>query len=174
MTLNELRYFIAVAREKNFGRAANKCFVTQPALSIAIQKLEEELGVVLFERGKSEIYLTPIGEQLLLPATHILDSAKSFKEQARACANPLEGALKLGVIFTVAPYLLPDLIPALHAIAPLMPLDLEENLTENLETALSVGEVDAAIIALPYEQPGIITEFLYDESFCVVVPKDHP
>jgi LysR family hydrogen peroxide-inducible transcriptional activator len=173
MTLNELRYFVAVAAEKNFGRAANKCFVSQPALSIAIQKLEDELDVVLFERGKTEIHLTPIGERLLDLAQVTLQSAQLLKETARYGKNPLQGTLKLGAIFTIAPYLLPDLIPALHDIAPAMPLSIEENLTENLDEALRVGRVDCAILAEPFQVPGIVTDFLYEEPFEVVVPRDH-
>lgn len=173
MTLNELRYFVAVAHEKSFGRAASKCFVSQPALSVAIQKLEEELGVVLFERGKNEISLTPVGERLVALAHQVIEDAANIKVVAQAGRNQLEGALKLGVIFTVAPYLLPDLIPALVEIAPDMPLEIEENLTENLEEALRLGRIDVAIIALPFSPPGVATEFLYEEPFQVVVPKNH-
>jgi LysR family hydrogen peroxide-inducible transcriptional activator len=174
MTLNELRYFAAVAAEKNFGRAAAKCFVSQPALSVAIQKLEDELGVALLERGKTEVRLTPMGEQLLVQARSILDQAKRLKETARIGRNPLDGALNFGIIFSIAPYLLPDLIPALHEIAPMMPLDIEENLTENLDTALRDGRIDAAILALPFSPPGIVADFLYEEPFQVVAPRDHP
>ncbi|MDR1530550.1 MAG: LysR family transcriptional regulator [Burkholderiales bacterium] len=173
MTLNELRYFVAVAYEKNFGRAAAKCFVSQPALSVAIQKLEEELGITLFERGKNEVNLTPIGERLVELAHKVLEDAANIKEIAQAGRNQLEGPLKLGVIFTVAPYLLPDLIPTLHEAAPDMPLEIEENLTENLEEALRVGRIDVAIIALPFSPPSIVTEFLYKEPFRVVVPRGH-
>ncbi len=173
MTLNELRYFVAVAHEKSFGRAASKCFVSQPALSIAIQKLEEELGVILFERGKNEVSLTPIGERLIALAHQVIEDAANIKAVAQTGRNQLDGALKLGVIFTVAPYLLPDLIPALIKLAPGMPLEIEENLTENLEEALRLGRIDVAIIALPFSPPGVATEFLYQEPFQVIVPKGH-
>lgn len=173
MTLNELRYFVAVAHEKSFGRAASKCFVSQPALSIAIQKLEEELGVILFERGKNEVSLTPIGERLVALAHQVIEDAANIKAVAQTGRNQLDGALKLGVIFTVAPYLLPDLIPALIKLAPGMPLEIEENLTENLEEALRLGRIDVAIIALPFSPPGVATEFLYQEPFQVIVPKGH-
>ncbi len=173
MTLNELRYVVAVAHERSFGRAASKCFVSQPALSVAIQKLEEELGVILFERGKNEVVPTPVGARVIEQAQKVLEESTRIKEIADTGKNQLQGPLKLGVIYTVAPYLLPDLIPALVERAPEMPLDIEENLTENLEEALRAGRIDAAIIALPFSPPGIISEFLYEEPFRVVVPRDH-
>ena len=139
MTLNELRYLVAVAQERNFGRAAQKCFVSQPALSVAIQKLEEELGTRVFERGKSEVTVTPVGERIVEQAQRVLEESARIREIAQAGRNQLIGTLKLGVIYTVAPYLLPDLIPILHDRAPQMPLDIEENLTENLEAELEVG-----------------------------------
>jgi LysR family hydrogen peroxide-inducible transcriptional activator len=173
VTLNELRYIVAVAHEKSFGRAAQRCFVSQPALSVAIQKLEEELGTRLFERGKSEITVTPVGARIVEQAQRVLEESARIREIAQAGRNPLVGPLKLGLIFTIAPYLLPDLIPALHAIAPQMPLDIEENLTEQLEISLKSGRIDAAIVALPFSPPAIVTEFLYEEPFQVVVPKGH-
>jgi LysR family transcriptional regulator, hydrogen peroxide-inducible genes activator len=173
MTLNELRYIVAVAQEKSFGRAAAKCFVSQPALSVAIQKLEEELGAQLFERGKSEVSVTPVGARVVEQAQLVLEEAARIRELARAGRNQLVGSLKLGVIYTVAPYLLPDLIPVLHLRAPEMPLELEENLTEVLEVELKSGRLDAAIIALPFAPPGVATVFLYEEPFQVVVPSEH-
>jgi LysR family transcriptional regulator, hydrogen peroxide-inducible genes activator len=173
MTLNELRYIVAVANERSFGRAAQRCFVSQPALSVAIQKLEEELGARLFERGKSEVTLTPVGARVVEQAQKVLEEAAQVREIAQAGRNQLAGPLRLGVIFTVAPYLLPDLIPALHERAPQMPLDLEENLTEHLEAALKSGRIDVAIIALPFAPPAVVTEFLYEEPFQVVVPQGH-
>jgi len=173
MTLNELRYIVAVAQERSFGRAAAKCFVSQPALSVAIQKLEDELGAPLFERGKNEVTITPVGERIVEQAQKVLEETARIREIAQAGRNQLVGLLKLGVIYTVGPYLLADLIPALHARAPQMPLDIEENLTENLEAALRTGRIDAVIIALPFQPPGIITDFLYEEPFQVVVPHGH-
>lgn len=173
MTLNELRYIVAVAQEKSFGRAAAKCFVSQPALSVAIQKLEEELGAQLFERGKSEVSVTSVGARVVEQAQVVLEEAARIRELARAGRNQLVGPLKLGVIYTVAPYLLPDLIPVLHLRAPEMPLELEENLTEVLEVELKSGRLDAAIIALPFAPPGVATVFLYEEPFQVVVPSEH-
>jgi LysR family transcriptional regulator, hydrogen peroxide-inducible genes activator len=173
MTLNELRYVVALAQERSFGRAAAKCFVSQPALSVAIQKLEDELGALLFERSKSEVTVTPVGERIVEQAQKVLEEAARIREIAQAGRNQLVGTLKLGVIYTVAPYLLPDLIPVLHDLAPEMPLEIEENLTENLDTSLRSGRIDAAIIALPFQPPGVVTEFLYEEPFQVVVPQGH-
>jgi LysR family hydrogen peroxide-inducible transcriptional activator len=173
MTLTELRYIVAVAQERNFGRAAQKCFVSQPALSVAIQKLEEELGASLFERGKTEVTVTPVGERVIEQAQKVLEETARIREIAQAGRNQLAGTLKLGIIYTIAPYLLPDLIPALHEIAPQMSLDIEENLTENLETELKSGRIDTAIIALPFAPPSVVTEYLYEEPFQVVVPAGH-
>ena len=173
MTLNELRYLVAVAQEKSFGRAAAKCFVSQPALSVAIHKLEDELGTLLFERGKSEITVTPVGERVVEQAQRVLEEASRIRELARAGRDQLAGPLKLGVIYTVAPYLIPDLVPVLRKLAPQMPLELEENMTEALETELKSGRLDAAIVALPFAPPGVTTVFLYEEPFQVVVPSEH-
>nr|MDQ6917477.1 LysR substrate-binding domain-containing protein [Pseudomonadota bacterium] len=174
MTLNELRYIVAVAQEKSFGRAAQRCFISQPALSVAIQKLEEELQTQLFERGKSEVTVTPVGERIVEQAHKVLEEAARIRDIAQAGRNQLAGVFRLGAIFTVAPYLLPDLVPALSTLAPDMPLEIEENITEQLEAALKTGRIDAAIIALPFDPPGIATEFLYEEPFQVVVPQRHP
>jgi LysR family hydrogen peroxide-inducible transcriptional activator len=173
MTLNELRYLVAVAQERSFGRAAAKCFVSQPALSVAIHKLEDELGAPLFERGKSEITVTPVGERIVEQAQRVLEEAARIRELAQAGRNQLAGPLKLGVIYTVAPYLIPDLVPVLRKLAPQMPLELEENMTEALETELKSGRLDAAIVALPFAPPGVTTVFLYEEPFQVVVPSEH-
>lgn len=173
MTFTELRYLVAVANERNFGRAAQKCFVSQPALSVAIQKLEEDLGTKLFERGSNEVTVTPIGSRIVEQAQKVLEEMARIREIAQAGSDPLAGPLRLGAIHTVAPYLLPDLVPALHDIAPQMPLDIEENLTENLELALKNGRIDVAIVALPFAPAGATTEFLYEEPFQVVVPRGH-
>src|SRR6201987_1142759 len=173
MTFNELRYIVAVAQEKSFGRAAQRCFVSQPALSVAIQKLEEELGTQLFERGKTEVTVTPVGERIVEQAQKVLEEATRIRDIAQAGRNQLVGLFRLGVIYTVAPYLLPDLIPELNERAPQMPLEIEENLTERLEVALKSGRIDAAIIALPFQPPGVTADFLYEEPFQVVVPQRH-
>jgi LysR family transcriptional regulator, hydrogen peroxide-inducible genes activator len=174
MTLNELRYIVAVARERNFRRAAERCFVSQPALSLAVQKLEAELGVQVFERKKSEVGLTDVGAQVVEQAIRVLDEAARVKEIARQGMDQLAGPVRLGVIYTVGPYLLPELIPTLKLRAPQMPLNVEENTTANLEVQLRNGGVDAAVIALPFNIPGVETIALYDEPFMVVLPASHP
>jgi len=173
MTLSELRFIVAVARERNFRRAAEKSFVSQPALSLAVKKLEDELGVLIFERSRSEVTMTPIGEQIVEQAMRALEEANRVKEIARQGNNQLIGPLKLGVIYSVGPYLLPQIIPTLRVNAPEMPLDVEENLTATLETQLRNGVIDVAIIALPFELPGIQVQPLYEESFVVAVPIGH-
>lgn len=173
MTLTELRFVVSVARERNFRRAAEKCFVSQPALSLGIKKLEDELGILIFERGGNEVAVTEIGEKIIEQATRVLEEASRIKEMAQQGNDQLAGPLKLGVIYSTGPYLLPEIIPILRRTAPDMPLDVEENLTANLEVQLRNGVIDAAIIALPFDIPGIRIRPLYDESFVVAVPIDH-
>lgn len=173
MTLTELRYIVAVARERHFGRAAENCFVSQPTLSVAVKKLEEELGVQLFERGPGEVTVTPAGIRVVEQAQRALEESEKVKAVAKATADPLDGALKLGAIFTVGPYLLPKLIPVLRRRAPRMPLMLEENYTAVLSERLKRGDIDAAILALPYAEPGIVITPLYDEPFVVALAKTH-
>lgn len=174
MTLTELRYIVTVAQERHFGRAADRCFVTQPALSLAIQKLEAHLGATLFERRKSQITLTPLGEQVVRQAQRVLEEVEQINLIVARGKDQLAGPLKLGVIATVGPYILPDLIPLLHKRAPAMPLEIEENLTANLNRMLLHGKLDAIVIALPHEESGVLTRPLYDEPFKAVVPITHP
>ena len=173
MTLTELRYIVAVARERHFGRAAESCFVSQPTLSVALKKLEDELGVVLFERGAGDVTPTPMGARIIEQAQRVIEQAQVIKEIAKAGKDPLVGPLKLGMIYTVAPYLLPPLVKILHKRAPQMPLILQENYTHVLRERLKQGEVDAAVLALPFEEPGFAIQPLYDESFVVAVPRTH-
>lgn len=174
MTLTELKYIIAVAAERHFGRAAQRCFVSQPSLSAAVKKLEDELGVQIFERGKSEVLVTRVGAQVIAQARRVVEEAERVKTVAKQGQNPLVGSLRLGIIHTIAPYLLPDLIVGLRALAPEMPLDIEENLTANLDQMLKNGLLDAAILALPYEAAGMEIVPLYDEEFRVIIPSRHP
>ena len=174
MTLTELRYIVAVARERHFGRAAETCFVSQPTLSVAVKKLEEELGVQLFERGPGELTITPAGNRVIEQAQRTLEEADKVKSIAKSMADPLDGPLKLGVIFTIGPYLLPQLIPILRRRAPKMPLILEENYTAVLSERLKRGDIDAAVVALPFNEPGITVTPLYDEDFVVALAKTHP
>jgi len=173
MTLTEFRYVVAVAAERHFGRAAERCFVSQPSLSAAVKNLEEELGVQIFERGRGDVLVTPVGSEIVAQARRALDEADRVKLVAKHGRNPLDGPLRLGVIHTVAPYLLPDLVAALVHVAPRMPLDIEENLTANLDGMLRGGLIDAAIVALPYEGAGIAVLPLYSETFRVIVPVKH-
>jgi LysR family hydrogen peroxide-inducible transcriptional activator len=173
MTLTELRYIVAVARERHFGRAAEACFVSQPTLSVAVRKLEEELGVTLFERGTGEVSVTPIGTRVIEQAQRVLEQAAVVKELAKQGKDPLSGPLRLGVIFTIGPYLLPELVPGLKKRAPRMPLVLQEQYTHRLVELLRQGELDAAILALPFESAGLVVQPLYDEPFVVAVPRGH-
>ena len=173
MTLSELRFVVALAREKNFRRAAEKCFVSQPALSLAIKKLEEELGLFLFERSRSRVTVTSIGQVIINQANVVLDEAEKIKELSRLGDRQLSYPFSLGLIYSIAPYLLPLIIPILRCDLPEMPLEVEENITKNLEENLKKGALDAAIIALPFEKPGIERIHLYDEPFEVIVPINH-
>ena len=173
MTLSELKFIVAVSKEKNFRRAADKCFVSQPALSLAVKKLEGELKVSLFERSRTEVKVTPIGQKIINQAIIILDEASKLKDISSNGQEQLNTPLKVGLIYSVAPYLLPLIIPVLRKNTPEMPLDVEENITKNLEIALKNGSIEAAVIALPFEIPGTECIPLYDEEFNVVVPTNH-
>lgn len=174
MTLTELRYVLAVVRVRHFGRAAEACHVAQPTLSVAIKKLEEELGVMLFERGGGgEITVTPAGEHVAEQAAQIFELVDGIKDVAASARDELTGPLRLGMIYTIAPYLLPLLIPQLHAQAPRMPLLLEENYTRVLTEKMRKGELDAMIIATPAEEPGLLALPLYEEPFVVAMPTRH-
>ncbi|MEY3719880.1 MAG: hypothetical protein RL618_399 [Pseudomonadota bacterium] len=173
MTLTELKYIVAVAREKHFGRAAEACFVAQPTLSVAIKKLEDELGVAIFERGGSEISVTPIGAQIIAQAEHVLEQTAFIKNIATQNKDPLVGPLRVGVIYTIAPYLLPQLVPTIIERVPQMPLVLQENFTVRLIEMLRAGELDAAIMALPFNEQGLMVRPLYDEPFMVALPRHH-
>ena len=173
MTLSELRFVVALAREKNFRRAAEKCFVSQPALSLAIKKLEEELGLPLFERSRSKVSVTSIGQLIINQANVVLDEAEKIKELSKQGDRQLNNPFSLGLIYSIAPYLLPLIIPILRRDLSNMPLEVEENITKNLEEHLKKGALDAAIIALPFKKPGIECVDLYDETFEVIVPINH-
>ena len=174
MTLTELRYIVAVSQKNHFGKAAQACFVSQPTLSIAIKKLEEELGVRLFERSsKNEIRITEIGQQVINQAYIVLQEAQILTEIAQQGKDPLSGQFKLGVIYTIGPYLLPNLIPKLRKTAPNLKLIIEENFTANLFQSLKQGALDAIIISYPFEEPGIETAALYEEPFIVAIPRNH-
>jgi len=174
MTLTELRYIVAVARERHFGRAAEACFVSQPTLSVAIKKLEEELDLKLFERGASEVSVTLLGEAIVRQAQSVLEQAAAIKEIAKRGKDPLSGPLRLGIIYTIGPYLLPELVRNAIEMTPQMPLMLQENFTVKLLDMLRSGELDCAILAEPFPDAGLATAPLYDEPFLVAVPAGHP
>lgn len=174
MTLTELRYVVAVARERHFGRAAEACFVSQPTLSVAIKKLEEELGTQIFERRTNDVTMTLAGERIVGQAQRTLDEAGRIKEIARQGKDPLSGPLRLGIIYTIGPYLLPALVRQLLKDAPQMPLLLTENFTVKLVDLLKNGEIDVAIMALPLPEAGLILQPVYDEPFVIAVPRLHP
>jgi LysR family transcriptional regulator, hydrogen peroxide-inducible genes activator len=173
MTLTELKYIVAVARERHFGRAAEACFVSQPTLSVAIKKLEDELNVQIFERGTSEVSVTPIGEQIVTQAQRVLEQTLAIKEIAKQGKDPLVGPLRLGVIYTIGPYLLPTLVKQMIKRVPQMPLMLQENYTLKLIELLKQGEIDVAIMALPFPETGLTLRALYDEPFVVALPSGH-
>ncbi len=174
MNLNQLKYALAVARERNFSRAAKACHVSQPSLSIAIKNLEEELGLALFERFKNEIKITPQGEPILQQMQKALEEIKRIGEMAKNSVDPLAGWLRVGAILTIGPYLFPGIIPALHDDAPRMKLMVEENITSILTERLKRGDLDAIIIALPFQEHGVEVMPLYDEPFMAAVPAGHP
>jgi LysR family transcriptional regulator, hydrogen peroxide-inducible genes activator len=174
MTLTELRYIVALGRERHFGRAAEKCFVSQPTLSVAVKKLEDELGVTLFERGGSEIALTPVGSRVVEQAQRVLEEATAIKNIAAQGKDELAAPLRFGAIYTIGPYLMPQLIPLLHKRAPRMALVIQENYTHRLAELLKNGELDLVVLSLPFDEPGLVTQPLYDEPFRVLLPMAHP
>lgn len=173
MTLTELKYIVAIARERHFGKAADACHVAQPTLSVAVKKLEEELGIKLFERSANEINVTPLGEEIVRQAQTVLEQVAGIKETAKRGKDPLVGALRLGIIYTIAPYVLPDLVRQIIVRTPQMPLMLQENFTVKLLEMLRTGELDCAILAEPFPDAGLAVVPLYDEPFFAAVPANH-
>ena len=173
MTLTELKYIVAVARERHFGKAAEACYVSQPTLSVAVKKLEEELEVKLFERSANEVTVTHLGEEIVRQAQSVLEQAANIKEIAKRGKDPLTGPLTLGLIYTIGPYLLPDLVRQMIKQTPQMPLMLQENFTVKLLEMLRTGEIDCAILAEPFPDAGLAIAPLYDEPFLAAVPSNH-
>ncbi|MEM1112553.1 MAG: hydrogen peroxide-inducible genes activator [Pseudomonadota bacterium] len=174
MTLTELRYVVALYETGHFRRAAEQCNVSQPTLSVAIKKLEDELGVALFERSRHKVAATAIGERIAAQAQTVLQETTNLVNLAELGKDPLGTVLSVGAIFTVGPYLFPKLVRGLQAIAPQMPLYIEESYTAVLRKKLSAGELDAIFIALPFNEPEVVTRDLYDEPFVVLMREDHP
>ncbi|WP_227369321.1 LysR substrate-binding domain-containing protein [Halomonas sp. M20] len=173
MTLTELRYIVTLAQERHFGRAAERCFVSQPTLSVAVKKLEDELEVALFERSKATVQVTPLGAKVVEQAQRVLEQASVIRELANEGKDQLTSPLRIGAIYTIGPYLFPHLIPRLARMAPHMPLYIEENFTANLRHKLRSGELDAIIVALPFTEVDVVTRPLYNEPFEVLIPSDH-
>jgi LysR family transcriptional regulator, hydrogen peroxide-inducible genes activator len=174
MTLTELRYALTLAHEKHFGRAAQACHVSQPTLSVAINKLESELGVSIFERDRHNVRVTEVGKQIIAQAQRALDEVNHIQEIAQGGKSQLDIPLKVGAIFTIGPYLFPNIIPKLKKVAAHMPLIIQEDYTANLRVKLQRGELDAIFISLPFTDTGVVTQALYDEPFVVLMRKDHP
>ncbi len=173
VTLTELRYLVNLDQERHFGRAAERSFVSQPTLSLALKKLEDELGVLLFERAHGEARPTAAGARIILQARRVLAESQVIKELAREGKDELSGPLRLGAIYTVGPYLLPRLVPQLRRLAPRMPLMIEENFTSVLLDQLRNNELDVALLALPVRDDQLLCWPLYEEHFVVLMPRKH-
>ena len=174
MTLTELRYIVTLAQEQHFGRAAERCFVSQPTLSIAVKKLEEELGVAIFERSKTRVYPTPVGEKVIKQSQNVLEQASAIKDIVSAGKDQLTSPMHIGAIFTVGPYLFPHLIPELQKRAKDMPLYVEESYTASLRQRIRQGELDAIVVSLPFTEADVVTQALYEEEFVVIMDRNHP
>ncbi len=173
MNIRDLSYVRAVARLKHFGRAAAACHVSQPALSSQIKKLEQELGVILFERDNRSVRLTPIGEDIAALAGEALNVIDKIKSRAATAQDPLIGDFTLGFIPTIAPYLVPHFVRQNHEALPGLNLGFREDITERLEQSLLSGDLDAAILATPPTRPKLAAIPLYDEPFWVIYPNGH-
>lgn len=174
MNLQDLRYFAAVAEYEHFGRAADSCHVSQPTLSGQIRKLEEHLGVTLFERTNKRVALTPVGTRLLIHARRALEEASLLESAAKASRGQLNGPLRLGAIPTLAPYLMPLILKPLREAHPNMPIELWEDLTDSLLARLRAYELDAALIATDPAEGDLVSRPLFDERFLAALPRSHP
>ena len=174
MNLRDLQYLITLAQTKHFGRAAEKCFVSQPTLSMQLKKLEDELGVPLIERAHKSVLLTHAGEKIVEKALLILQEVKAIKEVAKLAQDPLAATLHLGLIPTIGPYLLPRVLADIKKQMPQLELYLHEEKTDDALNLLQQGKLDAAILALPVVEPGLEVHELYEEKFLVTVSAQHP
>jgi LysR family hydrogen peroxide-inducible transcriptional activator len=174
MTLTELRYLVALAETGHFRKAAEQCNVSQPTLSIAIKKLEAELGISLFERARHKVETTPTGVRVVEQARAVLQEIQNLYHLAELGKDPTGSILSVGAIYTVGPYLFPRLVSRVQELAPKMPLFIEESYTYDLRARLVSGELDAIFVALPFTETDVVTRTLYDEPFVVVLPRDHP
>ena len=173
MNLRDLKYIIAVAETHHFGKAAERCFVSQPTLSGQIKKLEEELGVIIFERTNRSVEITPVGKEIINHARQIMEQADVIEQLARAQQDPLAGPLRIGAIPTLSPYLMPLILAPLKKQHPQMKLVLSEELTDVLLARLRNHEIDAALLATPVDEADLETIPLFDEPFWVAYPRKH-
>lgn len=174
MNLRDLRYLVALAELRHFGRAAAACFVSQPTLSTQIRKLEEELGVALVERAPRKIMLTPAGREIAERARRIVGDVEQLREVARRSQDPEAGTTRLGLFPTLGPYLLPHVVPQIRARFPRLELLLVEEKSDVLLARVRDGRLDAALLALPLHDDQLHAEFLFEEPFVLAVPEDHP
>ena len=174
MNLRDLQYLVALAETRHFGRAALRCHVSQPTLSAQLRKLEEFLGITLIERRPRRVGLTPAGEAVVERARRMLRDAEDIRALARASQDPLGGQLKLGLIPTLGPYLLPRVAPRITRALPKLQLMLHEFQTAPLVERVLQGELDLAILALPADTKGLVTRSLFAEAFLVAMPEHHP
>jgi LysR family hydrogen peroxide-inducible transcriptional activator len=174
MNIRALKYFVKLAELKHFSKAADACFVSQPTLSTQVRKLEEELGVTLVERAPRKVMLTPIGEDIAHRARHLLRDIEHLKSAARRSKDPTTGNLKLGIFPTLAPYLLPHVIPRIRKKYPELRLQLVEEKTEEIIRMLDQGRLDAGVLALPVDDQGLELLTLFDEHFVAAMPASHP
>jgi LysR family transcriptional regulator, hydrogen peroxide-inducible genes activator len=173
MNLRDLKYLVALAEHKHFGRAAEASFVSQPTLSTQIKKLEEELDVALVERTPRKVLLTDVGREIAARARGVLNEIDQIKSIARRTKDPESGTIRLGIFPTLGPYLLPHVVPGLHERFPRLELLLIEEKTEIIERQLREGRLDAAILALPLHDDQLHAEFLFEEPFVLAVPDGH-
>lgn len=173
MTLQELRYLVALVDHGHFGRAADACHISQPTLSTQIKKLEDQLGVTLFERTNKSVHVTAAGEEIVARARQMLADAEAILEAGRREAGPLAGVFSLGLIPTLGPYMLPWLVPALKDSYPKLRLIVHEDLTAHLLETLSAHRLDAALVALPIADSGLEALPLFDEPFWFAAPRGH-
>ena len=174
MNLRDLKYILAVAETRHFGRAADRCFVSQPTLSGQIKKLEDELDVVIFERTNRSVEITPVGEVILSHARLALEQAEAIEQAARAHQDPLAGPLKIGAIPTLSPYLMPLVLIPLKRVCPKLKLVLSEEITDMLLGRLARHEIDAALLATRVEEADFDSLPLFDEPFWLAHPANHP
>ena len=173
MNLRNLKYIVTVADTRHFGKAAERCFVSQPTLSGQIKKLEEELGVAIFERSNRSVEITPVGRNIVIYARQIMEQADAIVQYASAHQDPLAGALQIGAMPTLSPYLMPLILVPLKKRYPQMKMVLSEELTDTLLNRLHNYEIDAALLATPVDDPELVSMPLFDEPFWVAYPSKH-